>query len=193
VSASGADDTRGCIAFSVLRIGMVECGETTASIHLSSHASVKMTWREDNGTNLCLVGETTKVLTIRVPCDKICKSWTQFRIFLVARDLPPFEAEASINAECLIVEVPRTRHFRGKPDSEHKHTYAVSLPTDFQLEGKLTEGIGHAGQNTASSPGLVPSIPLASYERPPLFNILRCRHMRNVRRNALYRSFKNVS
>ena len=40
-----------------------------------------------------------------------------------------------------------------------KFMYWRSFPTDCQLGGKLIEGMGHAGQATASAPGGVPSIP----------------------------------
>ena len=56
----------------------------------------------------------------------------------------------------------------------------------------MMDGIGHAGQRTASSPGEVPLIPVELYDRPPRFTILMWRHMRSVRRKALYRSFRNI-
>lgn len=71
-------------------------------------------------------------------------------------------------------------------------TYSISFPTECQLGGRLMEGMGHAGQRTASSPGEVPPTPVESYDRPPRFTILMWRHMRSDRRNALYRSFKKV-
>jgi hypothetical protein len=71
-------------------------------------------------------------------------------------------------------------------------TYSRSFPTECQLGGRLMDGMGHAGQRTASSPGEVPWIPVELYDRPPRFAILMWRHMRSDRKNALYRSFKNT-
>ena len=77
--------------------------------------------------------------------------------------------------------------------SQYEYTHSFSLSTDCQLDGKLTDGMGHAGHMTASSPGDVPFGPVLSYDWPPRLSIRRWRHILSARRNSLYRSFLNVS
>lgn len=77
-------------------------------------------------------------------------------------------------------------------EMHHCVTYSRSFATESQWGGKLMDGMGHAGQRTASSPGEVPSIPVELYDRPPRFAILMWRHMRIERRNALYRTYKTL-
>ena len=109
-------------------------------------------------TNLLLIGKVTEVLAIRTPQNKVRKPWTQLRILLIARNLPPLELEAGVDAKCLVVQVPAMDWVR-RGGLCSTSTYSESFTADCQLGGKLTEGMGHAGQRTASSPGDVPLIP----------------------------------
>ena len=115
-----------------------------------------------NRTNLLLIGEATEVLAVWTPRNKVCISRTQLRIPLIVRDLPPLESKASVNAKRLVIEVSGIDGVCENEQPQSKSAYSVSFPTDCQLGGKLTEGMGHAGQSTASSPDDVPSIPAGS-------------------------------
>ena len=122
------------------------------------YTSVSWQGTRENRTNLLLISEATEILAIRVPRDKVRISRTQLGISLVARDLSPLEPETGINAERLVIKISRKNViYDDEPDDEP--TYSVSSPADSQLGGRLTEGTGHAGQRTASSPGDVPLIP----------------------------------
>ena len=143
-------------------------------------------------TNLFLVGKAIEILLICVPLNEVCISGAQCGISFVVRNLPPLEPEAGVDPKCVIIEIPVIDVVSNKSAVGIYVAHSRSSPTERQLEGRLMDGIGHAGQTTASSPGDVPLIPVGSYDRPPRFTILTWRHSRSVRRNALYRSFKNI-
>jgi hypothetical protein len=113
-------------------------------------------------TNLLLIGETTEILTVRIPCNEVCIPGTELRVLVIARDLPPLESEAGVDTKHLTIEVPGTDGISENELPRGGPTYSVSFPADCQPRGKFMEGMGHAGQSTASSPGEVPSIPAVS-------------------------------
>ena len=147
------------ITFRIFGVSMIKSSETTARAHLVIHISLKAGCKRTNKTNLLLIGETTKVFTVRIPCNQVCVAWTQLRILLVAGNLPSLEPKAGVDAKCLIVEEPRMDSICEKERQHDESTYAVSFAAVCQFGGKFTDGMGHAGQRTASSPDDVPLIP----------------------------------
>ena len=63
------------------------------------------TQRRQRAIYLALVASLKKVLVVRLPRNNIRKSRTQLGISLVAGYLPSFEAETSVDAKTLIIEV----------------------------------------------------------------------------------------
>jgi len=61
---------------------------------------------EQNTLYLALVATAEEVFVVWLPCDYICESWTQLRIFFIAGYLPSFETETGIDAKTLVIDIP---------------------------------------------------------------------------------------
>ena len=162
MSTGCAYNPRGRVALCVFTVGVIESGKTATCTHLFTVHVSQARHQRTNKTNLLLIGKAAKILTIWFPRNEVSKPRTQFWIFAVVRDLPSLESKAGVDAKCLVVEVSRINKISENENLYSTFTYSESFLTDCQLGGKLTEGMGHAGQRTASSPGEVPSIPPSS-------------------------------
>lgn len=74
-----------------------------------------------------------------------------------------------------------------KSQQKKHNTYFHSTSTSSQFFGRLTPGIGQAGQLSARSPAPVKQSPPSMFPRPARFINLRWRNIRTIRIRDLYR------